>query len=253
MSAKSKLKSKTKSSPKSKPATILQKIVAFGGGFVGFFKGVWQVNLANKLTILRILMLPPFVVFMMNDSIPHNLLWALIVFVIASITDWLDGYIARTRMLVTPLGQFLDPIADKILVMAAMLCMVELGWFNGWSVIAILARDFVVGAVRLIAVESEEKLVIPARASGKVKTMITMVSLGALLLLWVFAGYGVIGFEIEEHNIFTNVTQIYSNPARLLVPIGNAFMYICVALTAFSGIQYIWDARDVLKKQFTEN
>jgi CDP-diacylglycerol--glycerol-3-phosphate 3-phosphatidyltransferase len=204
------------------------------------------VNLANKLTILRILLVPLFVLFLSVNKIPHNLVFALVIFSIASFTDFLDGYIAKTRMMITELGKFLDPIADKILVMSALVCFAGAGWIQSWTVVVILARDFIVSAIRLAAVQSEEKIVIPARTSGKVKTAITMFSIISILFLWMLAGYGVISLEIEVemYNMTFNTTD------RLLVPIGNAFMYICVALTVFSGAQYIWDSRDILKVVF---
>ncbi|MCL2070696.1 MAG: CDP-diacylglycerol--glycerol-3-phosphate 3-phosphatidyltransferase [Oscillospiraceae bacterium] len=204
-----------------------------------------SLNLANKLTILRILLTPLFVIALITDGIPHNLLVALIIFAAASITDFFDGYIARTRMMVTKLGKFLDPIADKILVMSALVCFAGMQprpWISAWTVVVILARDFVVSAVRLAAVESEEKIVIPARTSGKVKTVITMVTICTILFLWILESYGIITYEVEF------AMTVINSPDRLLVPIGNAFMYICVALTVFSGVQYLWDARDILRK-----
>ena len=208
-------------------------------------RGFNGLNLANKLTVIRILLTPLFVIFLLNDKIPHNTAIALVIFIGASITDYFDGYIARTRMLVTELGKFLDPIADKIIVMSALVCFAGLGWIQSWTVIVILARDFIVSAVRLAAVESVEKLVIPARSSGKVKTAITMVTICFILFIWLLNSYGLVTFEIE-----LNEMTVMNRPDLLLTPIGNAFMYICVALTVFSGIQYIWDARYTLADIF---
>jgi CDP-diacylglycerol--glycerol-3-phosphate 3-phosphatidyltransferase len=240
--SKSKSNKSNKSKAKNKP-----------NAFKSFFETVKDINIANKLTILRILLTPVFVVFLVADtSNPYFILTALIVFSIGAITDFLDGYFARTRLLVTELGKFLDPIADKILVMSALVGFVSLGWIAGWTVIVILARDFIVSGVRLISVQSDEKLVIPARASGKVKTAITMTTIISLLFLWTLAAFGILTYEIEVTDKMTGVTTILSNAGHILRPIGNAFMYICVALTVYSGIEYIWDARSILKKQLSK-
>ena len=207
-----------------------------------------QINLANRLTILRVLLTPLFVLFLCVDSIPHNVTIALAVFVIASITDYLDGHFARTRMMVTEMGKFLDPIADKILVTAAMVCFAGFGWISPVPVVIILARDSIVSAVRLAAVQSEEKIVMPARVSGKVKTVITMVSVCAIMFLWMLSNYGVIRYEIVYSE-----SSFMSDPSKLLTPIGNVFMYVSAGLTVFSGIQYIWDARDILREVFSDS
>ncbi|MCL1788811.1 MAG: CDP-diacylglycerol--glycerol-3-phosphate 3-phosphatidyltransferase [Oscillospiraceae bacterium] len=210
------------------------------------FDAVNALNLANKLTVLRIVLTPLFVIFLLIDKIPHNVLLALLIFAGASITDFFDGYIARTRMMVTELGKFLDPIADKIIVMSALVCFAGLGWIQSWTVVTILARDFIISAVRLAAVQSEEKIVIPARTSGKVKTIITMMTICFILFLWLLNSYGLVSFEIEIQGAMT----VINRPDLLLAPIGNALMYICVALTVFSGVQYVWDARDILGDVF---
>jgi CDP-diacylglycerol--glycerol-3-phosphate 3-phosphatidyltransferase len=208
------------------------------------------MNIANKLTMLRILLVPAFVALLLIPAIPHNIAWALLVFFIAAVTDFLDGYIARTRMLVTPLGQFLDPIADKIIVMAALVCFAELRWISSWTVVIILAREFIVSAVRLVAAQSDEKVVIPARNSGKVKTIITMISICTIMFLWMLEGMGIIKYEFEGE-IFGEL--MYRNaPDLLLVPISDVFMYVCAGVTAFSGVQYIYDARAVLSKEFSK-
>jgi CDP-diacylglycerol--glycerol-3-phosphate 3-phosphatidyltransferase len=205
-----------------------------------------SVNLANKLTILRLLLVPLFVVFLSVDSIQLSLELALAVFIAASVTDWLDGHIARTRLQVTALGQFLDPIADKILVMAALVCFVEVEWVPAWTVVAILSRDFIVGAVRLVAVQSTENLVIPARASGKVKTVFTMFTIIGILCAWMLASRGVITFEQE-----LPVGAVRNAPDLVIIPITNLFMYLCVALTLFSGGQYVKDSWHLLKEQLS--
>ena len=109
------------------------------------------MNLPNKLTMLRILMIPVFMVFIEISILPNHILWAFVVFVLASLTDMLDGKIARKYNLVTDFGKFMDPLADKILVTAALIYFIPLGLAPAWIVILILAREFLVTSLRLIA------------------------------------------------------------------------------------------------------
>lgn len=211
---------------------------------------VASINLANKLTILRILLVPVFTVFLLFDTmvvnnqnaIPYNREIALGIFILACITDWLDGYIARTRFMITDFGKFLDPIADKIIVTAALVCFVHMKWIWAWPLVVILSRDFIVSAIRLVAAESKEKLVIPARMMGKVKTAVTMITIIGILFLWVIERYGAIKYEVK-----ISETESFYRPDLFLAPIGNAFMCICVVLTVWSGVQYVWDTRHILK------
>ena len=138
------------------------------------------MNLPNKLTMLRILLVPFFVVFVYFEKYPVCQVLALVLFISASITDLLDGRIARSRNLVTDFGKFMDPLEDKILVLSAMLLFVEYGRFPAWAVILVVAREFAVTGLRLIAVEKGR--VIAAARSGKIKTMLTMVGLCLMLL-----------------------------------------------------------------------
>jgi CDP-diacylglycerol--glycerol-3-phosphate 3-phosphatidyltransferase len=219
-----------------------------------FIKAWNSVNLANKLTILRIALVPLFLVMATFHSIPHSIVWALLIFVGASVTDWLDGHIARTRMMVTPLGQFLDPIADKVLVTSALVVFAGLGWIHGTFVALIIGRDLIVSAVRLVAAESEEKLIIPARTSGKVKTVITMVTISLILFLWTLGFYEIISLEGEiEMPFIDRVATVGGADIDLLRALGNAFMAVCTALTLFSGAQYVWDARYLLKEQLLDD
>lgn len=132
---------------------------------------------ANKLTILRVLLIPVFLVLAYTGH-TH---WALAVFVIASLTDLLDGYIARHYHQITDFGKFMDPLADKVLVMAAMCYFVEAGRMPGWALAIVLLREFAVSGMRLVAVEQGR--VIAAAWSGKIKTAATMVCLCAMLLI----------------------------------------------------------------------
>ncbi len=137
------------------------------------------MNLPNKLTLLRIIMIPVFVVLLYLDF-PFNNLVALAVFILASITDTLDGYIARKYNLITNFGKFMDPIADKLLVTAAMLVFVDWHMMPAWVVIVVVAREFIVSALRLVAANNGR--VIAAGWSGKGKTASTMVCICIMLL-----------------------------------------------------------------------
>lgn len=124
------------------------------------------MNLANKLTMFRVIIVPFFVFFMSADFVPLRFLWALILFALASITDMFDGKVARKYNMVTNFGKFLDPLADKILVAAALICFVELKWTPAWVVFVILAREFLVSGIRLVAASSEKRSLSP-RISGE--------------------------------------------------------------------------------------
>ncbi len=184
------------------------------------------MNLANKLTLLRVIMVPLFVVFMMVDAIPMNYLWALAVFAVASITDLFDGKIARKYNKITDFGKFLDPLADKILVTAALVCMVELKMTYAWIVVIILVREFAVSGVRLIAAGSDKKVVIAAGWLGKVKTAVTMVAIVVVLIMHILLGFGWLG---------------ESFPVQL---ISDILMIASAVLTLWSGVQYLWDYRE---------
>ena len=132
------------------------------------------MNLPNKLTILRMILIVPFVVLMLLPVGGAAGKWiALALFVIASMTDWLDGYIARRDNLVTTFGKFMDPLADKLLVCAAMICLVEMGKIPAWIVIIIMSREFIISGFRLVA--SDKGVVIAASYWGKFKTVSQMI------------------------------------------------------------------------------
>ncbi|CDE30982.1 cDP-diacylglycerol--glycerol-3-phosphate 3-phosphatidyltransferase [Ruminococcus sp. CAG:403] len=142
------------------------------------------MNLPNKLTLLRVCLIPVFLLFVYVSAIPCHYLLALIVFAAASLTDMLDGKIARKHNLVTNFGKFLDPLADKVLVITALIVLVDLPDFrmNAIPLIIIVAREFMVSGLRLLA--AEDGVVIPAGIWGKLKTAFTMVTLvGSLLYL----------------------------------------------------------------------
>lgn len=139
------------------------------------------MNLPNKLTVLRVMMIPFFVVFMLMDITGAADKWiALAIFVVASLTDLLDGKIARKYNLVTNFGKFMDPLADKLLVSAAMICMVEKGMLASWIVIVIISREFIISGFRLVA--SDSGIVIAASYWGKFKTVFQMMMIIVLIM-----------------------------------------------------------------------
>ncbi|WP_346663451.1 CDP-diacylglycerol--glycerol-3-phosphate 3-phosphatidyltransferase [uncultured Merdimonas sp.] len=139
------------------------------------------MNLPNKLTVLRMIMVPFFVFFMLTDVGGTANKWiALILFCVASLTDMLDGKIARARNLVTNFGKFMDPLADKLLVCSAMICMIPSGKLAAWFVIVIIAREFIISGFRLVA--SDNGIVIAASYWGKFKTVSQMVMIIVLIM-----------------------------------------------------------------------
>lgn len=176
------------------------------------------MNLANKLTLSRIFMIPLFVFFLMSGS-DTGILISGAIFIIASITDFLDGYIARSRNLVTKFGKFMDPLADKLLVVSAFICFVELGLIPSWAVIIIISRELVVSIFRAIA--AADGIVIAAGILGKYKTATQMISIIVFCLNPIISG-------------------LTSFPVALIL------FYICTVLTLLSGFDYIYQNRQVL-------
>lgn len=139
------------------------------------------MNLPNKLTVLRVCMVPVFVVFMLWDGVGASGKYiAAVIFILASLTDLLDGYLARKNNLVTDFGKFMDPIADKLLVCSALICLVEKGTLAAWMVIIIIGREFIISGFRLVA--SDKGVVIAASYWGKFKTVFQMVMVILLIL-----------------------------------------------------------------------
>ena len=178
------------------------------------------MNLPNKLTVLRVIMVPFFVFFMLTGVGGAANKWiALIIFCVASLTDMLDGKIARARNLVTNFGNFMDRLADKLLVCSAMICMIPLGKLQAWFVIVIIAREFIISGFRLVAADND--IVIAASYWGKFKTVSQMIMI--ILLMLDFGG------------VFAVLTQI--------------FIWLSVALTIISLLTYIMQNRKVLSMQ----
>lgn len=137
------------------------------------------MNTANKLTMLRVIMIPVFLLALYIDFAFNNIV-ALIIFILASVTDFIDGYIARNYDQITDFGKFMDPLADKLLVISAMLWFVEVGQMSAWVVLVVLAREFAVSGLRMVA--APKGLVIAAAWSGKIKTAATMVCICIMLV-----------------------------------------------------------------------
>ena len=188
------------------------------------------MNLANKLTLLRIFLVPVFLIFFLVEGIDYGTIVATIVFIVASITDQLDGHIARSRHQITTFGKFMDPLADKLLVTAVFVCLVQIGMIPAWAVIIILSREFAVSGLRSIA--ASNGLVIAARWWGKIKTVTQML---AILLFLLTVNIMTIG----NTNLLVNFF-----PGFLVA--SNIVFYICVVITIISGIDYFIKNRKVI-------
>ena len=205
------------------------------------------MNLPNKLTVIRIAIVPFFVFFMSCDAVPYRFIWALLLFIAASVTDLLDGKLARKYDLVTNFGKFLDPLADKILVAAALVCFVELNWTYSWVVVIILLREFAVSGIRLAAVSSTKTAVIPASIWGKVKTVFTMIAIIAVLLMHILMSLNVM-YDINDVTIFSDIAVspakgFFSFPEQIITDI---LMYLTAAITLISGVKYLYDSREFI-------
>ena len=175
------------------------------------------MNLPNKLTVLRVCMIPFFVVFMLMDITGPMDKWiALAIFIVASLTDLLDGKIARKYNLVTNFGKFMDPLADKLLVCSAMICLIEVGRLPAWIVIIIISREFIISGFRLIA--SDNGIVIAASYWGKFKTVFQM-----LMIIVLICDFG-----------------------KSFVLLETALIWIALILTIVSLIDYVLKNKQVL-------
>ena len=176
------------------------------------------MNLPNKLTVLRVLLIPFFVLFTLVDLVPgYSRYLAVLIFIAASLTDLLDGQIARKYNLVTNFGKFMDPLADKLLVCSALICLVELRELPAWMVIVIISREFIISGFRLVA--SDNGVVIAASYWGKFKTTFQMIAVVLLIL------------KIEALSMVT-----------------TAVVWIALVLTVISLADYIVKNAGVLKE-----
>lgn len=180
------------------------------------------MNLPNKLTLLRVILIPFFVFFLLTELVPYTHLIALVIFIVASLTDMADGKIARKYNLITNFGKFMDPLADKLLVCSAMICLIPLGQLAAWIVVIIIAREFIISGFRLIA--SDNGVVIAASYWGKFKTTFQMAMVIVLIL------------ELDFPNVFFHW-------------LGVILTWVALALTIISLIDYIAKNKDVLKEQ----
>ena len=179
------------------------------------------MNLPNKLTIMRVILIPFFVFFLLSPYFPaYGNYIAVAIFIVASLTDMLDGKIARKYNLVTNFGKFMDPLADKLLVCSAMICLIQTGQLAAWIVVIIIAREFIISGFRLIA--SDNGRVIAASYWGKFKTTFQMLMVIVLIL-----------------DIQMPFFQI----------LGTVLTYVALILTVVSLIDYIVKNKDVLKDQ----
>lgn len=184
------------------------------------------MNLANKLTLIRIFLVPVFLLFMATKDIPYGSFIATFIFILAAVTDKLDGYVARSRNQITNFGKFMDPLADKLLVTAALISLVELHVVPGWAAVVIIAREFAVSGLRSIA--AAQGRVIAASWWGKIKTVIQIIAI-ILLLLKVN-----IHDSIDlKHFIINNY---YLKEFFIIVP--NIMLMVAVVITLISGYDY---------------
>ena len=175
------------------------------------------MNLPNKLTVLRVIMVPFFVFFMLTDVGGAANKWiALIIFCVASLTDMLDGKIARARNLVTNFGKFMDPLADKLLVCSAMICLITTGQLASWIVIIIIAREFIISGFRLVA--SDNGVVIAASYWGKFKTTFQIVMICLMIA------------DLEPLILITQIV-----------------MWVALALTVISLVDYLIKNKSVMQ------
>ncbi len=174
------------------------------------------MNLPNKLTMLRIFMIPFFVIFMMLPFAAGRYI-ALVIFIAASLTDTADGYIARKYNLITDFGKFMDPLADKLLVCSAMICLITTNELPAWIVIIIIAREFIISGFRLVA--SDNGIVIAASKWGKIKTIVQMVMIIVILCNF---------------------------PGNFMLVVENILIVLALILTIVSLIDYLYKNRQVL-------
>ena len=215
-----------------------------------------KMNLANKLTIFRIILVPVIMLIPIIDNlvgIPGEFLeistafWIMnIIFIVASITDKLDGYIARSRNQVTTFGKFLDPLADKILVLSALVILVEYGKIPSWIPIIVLSREFIVSGYRLIAVEKGGK-VIAASIWGKLKTVTQMI--GIIFAFLDKFSFGEFIFRVStQAEAQINSASIYMTTGQFVINIITTIVLtLSVIATIFSGINYLKGGKELFK------
>lgn len=171
-----------------------------------------MLNLANKITLLRIL-ITPIVVVLLHYEGKVTCILATLAFAIAAMTDWVDGYIARRENMVTSMGKFLDPLADKVMICSVLIMFVRLDWAPAWVVMVIVCRELIVTGLRAMATDAG--IVLAADRFGKVKTVLQIMAIAPLMIHYPFFGLD-------------------------LVPIGTALLYAALVMAVFSGANYCW-------------
>ena len=192
------------------------------------------MNLANKLTILRIFLVPLFLIFIAFKNIPYGTIIATLIFIVASLTDQLDGYIARRRNQITNFGKFMDTLADKLLVTAALVSLVEMHLIPSWAAVIIIAREFAVSGLRTLA--ASEGIVIAASWWGKIKTITQIVAILLLLAKVNVASSQYLTDLIINNRFLTGFFEV--------VP--NVILIIAVIITIISGIDYFIKNKSVI-------
>lgn len=193
------------------------------------------MNLPNKLTLLRIFLIPIFMIVLLvpfdwgqivlaGTAIQTTQVIGALIFAVASITDFIDGQIARRQHLVTNFGKFADPLADKMLVMTAFIILVQMGKVPAWVASIIVCRELAVTGLRLIVVENDGQ-VMAAELPGKIKTMTQMFAI----------------FFLYLNNVFF---------INLHIMIGEILLYICLFFTVYSGVEYFWKSRSIFEDSF---
>ena len=215
------------------------------------------MNLANKLTVFRIILVPIFVIVGYLGTlgiitgewlgIPISFWIMNIIFIIASITDKLDGYIARSRNMVTTFGKFLDPLADKILVLSALVMLVEFQKIPAWIPIIVLAREFLVSGYRLVAVQKGGQ-VIAASIWGKLKTVTQMIAIILVFLdKYNFCDF-LVRAKTQEEALASSI-QIYMTTGNYILNIvTSVLLFISVIATIFSGYDYLKNGKELFKE-----
>lgn len=191
-----------------------------------------KLNLPNILTISRIVITPIFLFVILMESLQHRFLLACIIFAIGSITDAVDGHLARKNNQITNFGKFLDPIADKILTTSALLAFMSMGLCNIWIVMLVLTREFAIASVRMIA--ASNGVVIPANIWGKIKTVTQMVFTILIMLLG------------EAYYIVESTDTILFSKLSDLSLVSNGLLWITAIFTVISGAVYLIDSRKII-------
>ena len=172
------------------------------------------MNTPNKLTLLRFILVPFFLIAAYYEKNNNVMMMSTIIFAVASFTDFLDGYLARKHNIVTDFGKFMDPLADKVLVAAALLFLIQVQKVEAWLVVIIITREYAISIIRAMAATNGK--VIAASGGGKIKTLTQMLAIIMLLMN---------------------------------IPFADLMMYVCVALTLYSGVEYIWKNKELISER----